>query len=288
MPSSRLRGIASILVAVIAFAVMDASMKRLGQHYSPLQVTSIRGFASLPFLLAIVALQNRWRELIPDRWGLHVLRALLSIAMLVLFIYSVRTLSLSSAYAIFLSAPLLITALSVPLLREHVDWQRWLAIAIGLVGVVIMIRPTAGDMMTLGALAVFTAAVCYAFAAILIRVAARTETTLCLSVSFVTLIALVAGAMAFPNWQSIQTQDLGWMMVLGVTGCIGQYFIIEAFRHAPASVVAPFDYTALIWGAMLDWILWHTLPDTRMLTGGCVVVATGLYLIYREHRTQFR
>jgi drug/metabolite transporter (DMT)-like permease len=283
MPSSRLRGIASILIAVIAFAVMDASMKQLGQHYSPLQVTSMRGIASLPFLLAMVALQNRWRELIPNRWGLHVLRALLSIAMLALFIYSVRSLSLSSAYAVFLSAPLLVTALSVPLLHEHVDWQRGLAIAIGLVGVILMIRPTAGDVMTLGALAAFTAAVCYAFAAILIRVAARTESTLGLSVSFVTMIAIIAGIIAIPSWQPIQSQDIAWIAILGLTGCIGQYFIIEAFRHAPASVVAPFDYTALIWGAILDWILWHTLPSSRMLAGGCVVIATGLYLIYREH-----
>jgi drug/metabolite transporter (DMT)-like permease len=267
---------------------MDASMKRLGQHYSPLQVTSIRGFASLPFLLALVALQNKWRELIPTRWVLHVLRALLSIAMLVLFIYSIGSLSLSSAYAIFLSAPLLVTALSVPLLHEHVDWQRWLAIAIGLVGVVLMIRPTAGDVMTLGAVAAFAAAVCYAFAAILIRVAARTESTLGLSVSFVTLIAIIAGIIAIPTWQRIQSQDFAWIAVLGVTGCIGQYFIIEAFRHAPASVVAPFDYTALIWGSILDWILWHTLPNSRMLTGGCVVAATGLYLIYRERQTQSR
>jgi drug/metabolite transporter (DMT)-like permease len=282
-PESHLRGIASILIAVIAFAVMDASMKQLGQHYSPLQVTSMRGFASLPFLLALVALQNRWRELIPVRWELHVLRALLSIAMLVLFVYSIRNLSLSSAYAVFLSAPLLVTALSVPLLHERVDWQRWLAIAIGLMGVVLMIRPTASDVMTLGALAAFAAAVCYAFAAILIRVSARTESTLGLSVSFVTMIALIAGAIALPTWQPVQSHDLPWIAVLGVTGCIGQYFIIEAFRHAPASVVAPFDYTALIWGAILDWVLWQTLPNSRMLTGGSVVVATGLYLIYREH-----
>lgn len=257
-------------------------MKRLGQHYSPLQVTSIRGIASLPFLLAMVALQNSWRELIPKRWGLHLLRALLSVAMLVLFIYSVSTLSLSSAYAVFLCAPLLVTALSVPLLGEHVDWQRWVAIVIGLIGVIVMINPTASDVVTLGALAAFVAAVCYGFAAILIRIASRTESTLGMSVSFVTLIAIIAGGLAWSTWKPIQLEHLGWMITLGITGCIGQYFIIEAFRHSPASVVAPFDYTALIWGSILDWILWQTLPDQRMVIGGSVVVATGLYLIYRE------
>jgi drug/metabolite transporter (DMT)-like permease len=280
--SNNLKGIVSILVAVIAFSVMDAAMKRLGEHFSPLQVSSLRGLASLPFILLLVAVQNRWRELKPVRWSIHFLRAGLAIAMLALFIYAIRTLSLSSAYAIFLCAPLLVTALSVPLLKEHVDMQRWIAIAIGLGGVFVMIRPTASDVVTLGALAAFTAALCYAFAAILIRVASRTETTLGMSVSFLTLIAVIAGLIAWPSWVAIQSDHYAWIAVLGFSGAIGQYFIIEAFRHAPASVVAPFDYTALIWGAMLDWIFWQTLPDSRMLMGGTVVVATGLYLIYRE------
>lgn len=282
MPSSSLKGIVSILIAVIAFSVMDAAMKQLGGHYSPLQVSSMRGFASLPFVLLLVAAQNRWRELRPVRWSIHLIRALLAIAMLALFIYAIRSLSLSSAYAIFLCAPLLVTALSVPLLKERVDLQRWIAIAIGLGGVFVMIRPAASDVVTLGALAAFTAALCYAFAAILIRVASRTETTLGMSVSFLTLIAVIAGAVAWPSWAPIQSQHFVWIAVLGLTGAIGQYFIIEAFRHAPASVVAPFDYTALVWGAALDWIFWQTLPDSRMVMGGAVVVATGLYLIYRE------
>ena len=281
-PANNLRGIFALLIAVVAFSVMDAAMKHLGQSYAPLQVSSIRGFASLPFVLLLVAVQNRWRELKPVRWSVHLVRALLSIAMLCLFIYSVRTLSLSSAYAIFFCAPLLVTALSVPILKEHVDAPRWIAIGIGLAGVLVMVSPTTSDVITTGALAALGAALCYAFAAILIRVAARTETTLGMSVSFLTLIATIAGVAAWPTWTPVQEQHYAWIAVLGLTGAIGQYFIIEAFRQAPASVVAPFDYTALIWGAILDWVLWQTLPDSRMLMGGAVVVATGLYLIYRE------
>ncbi len=271
-----------MLIAVVAFSLMDAAMKELGNTYSPVQVASLRGWASLPFILTIVAVYGRWRELKPVRWPLHLVRGLLAIGMLVLFIYSVRSLSLASAYAIFLCGPLLVTALSVPFLGEQVDWQRWLAIAVGLAGVIVMIRPTAADVVTLGALAAFSAAICYAFAAIMIRVVSRTETTLSMSFSFVLLIAVVAGLIALPNWIAVKSEHWHWIAMLGFTGAIGQYFIIEAFRQAPASVVAPFDYTALVWGGLLDWLLWQTLPDTRMLTGGAVVVATGLYLIYRE------
>jgi len=271
-----------MLVAVIAFAIMDATMKHLGQSYSPLQVTSLRGWASLPFVLGAVAWSRDWRALKPVRWHFHIARGLLSIGMLWLFIYSMRTLSLSSAYAIVLCGPLLVTALSVPILKESVDAPRWIAIVIGLAGVLVMIRPTAADVITIGAVAALAATVCYSFAVLMIRVAARTETTLGMSFSFVLVIAVVATTLAFPNWTPIETRDWIWIALLGLTGAIGQYCIVEAFRSAPAAVVAPFDYTALVWGALIDWIVWHSLPNARMLLGGSVVVATGLYLIYRE------
>ena len=282
MHASHLKGITAILIAVIAFSAMDAAMKHLGQTYPPLQVTALRGWSSLPFIALLVAATNRWRELKPTRWFMHLVRGLLSIAMLALFIYSVRTLSLASSYAIFLCAPLLVTALSVWILREYVDWRRWTAIVAGLLGVLTMLRPSPNEVISLGALAVFAAAICYAVAAIMIRTLSRTETTLSISFSFLLIIASVAGVLAWPNWIEVQPAHWPWIATLGLSGAIGQYFIIEAFRHAPASVVAPFDYTALLWGMLLDWILWHTLPQSRMLFGGAIVVASGLYLIYRE------
>jgi len=284
--TDHLRGITAILIAIVAFSVMDAMMKYLGESYLPLQVTTLRGWASLPFILLLVAMLRGWRELKPNRWIMHIVRGLLAIAMLALFIYSVRTLSLSSAYAIFLCAPLLVTALSVWILREHVDWQRWCAIVVGLIGVIAMLRPSAREMISLGALAALGAAFCYAFAAIMIRTLSRTETTLSISLSFLLVIACVAGALAWPQWIAVNwSAHWPWILTLGIAGAIGQYFIIEAFRYAPASVVAPFDYTALIFGALLDWLLWSVLPESRMMLGATIVVGSGLYLIYRERTT---
>lgn len=271
-----------MLAAVAVFAVMDAVMKHLSQSYAPIQVTSLRGWASLPFILAAVAWTKSWRALKPVRWQLHIARGLLSVAMLCLFIYSVRTLSLASAYAIFLCGPLLVTALSVPILKEKVDTPRWVAIGIGLIGVIVMIRPSGAEMISLGALAAFAAALCYALAAVMIRVVARTESTLSMSLSFLVVIAFAATLVAWPSWVPVDDEHWILIAVLGLSGALGQYFIVEAFRHAPASVVAPFDYTALIWGALLDWVLWQALPNSRMMTGAAVVVATGLYLIHRE------
>lgn len=271
-----------MLIAVIAFAVMDATLKQLGQSYSPMQVTSLRGWASLPFLVALVAWSGNWQELKPKRIELHLIRGLLSVAMLWLFVYSVQTLSLSSAYAIVLCAPLLITALSVPILKETVDRQHWIAIVIGLFGVLTMLRPTTADVIALGALAAFAAALCYALASILIKYAARTESTLSMSFSFVSVIAVVATLLAQSTWTSIQVHHWPLIAVLGLSGAVGQYFVVEAYRSAPASVVAPFDYTALVWGALIDWFVWQTVPSVRMMVGGAIVVATGLFLIHRE------
>jgi len=285
-PSSNLKGIISMLIAVAAFAVMDATMKYLGQSYAPLQVSSLRGWASLPFLLATVIWSRRWHELKPVRWPFHLLRGALAIGMLYLFVYSVHSLSLASAYAIFLCAPLLVTALSVPVFGEKVDARRWAAIVVGLLGVFIIVRPDAKDIVTWGAIAAFIAAVCYSFGSLLIRIASRTESTLSMTVSFVAIVAIGAGLMAWPQWTSVQSNHLPLIALMGISGAIGQYCMVEAFRRAPVSVVAPFDYTQLIWGGLIDWTIWQTLPDARMLFGGSIVVATGLYLIYRERVTR--
>jgi drug/metabolite transporter (DMT)-like permease len=285
MPSSNLKGILSMLIAVFAFSAMDATMKYLGQSYAPLQVTSLRGFASLPFLLLPVVWSGRWQELKPVRWPYHIARGVLAIGLLSLFIYSLKTLSLASAYAIFLCAPLLITALSVPFFGEKVDAPRWAAIVVGLIGVLIIVRPNASDVVTIGALAALASALCYSCSSLLIRAASRTETTLGMTVSFVFIIAIGAGAMALPEWTAVQLSHWPFIVLLGVTGAVGQYFMVEAFRMAPVSVVAPFDYTQLIWGGMIDWFFWQTLPDSRMLLGGATVVASGMFLIYRERTT---
>jgi drug/metabolite transporter (DMT)-like permease len=278
----RMRGMISAMMAVFAFAVLDTTIKYLGQRYPAMQVAALRGASSLPFIVLLAIVTGRPRDLLASRWLLQITRGLLTVLMLVLFVYSVRTLSLSSAYAIFLCAPLLVTALSVWILREHVDRQRWTAIAIGLTGVIILLKPNPNEMISLAALAVFGASVFYAVGAIMVRSLSHTETTLSISFTVLLVVAVVAGALAIPQWRSMSMAD-GWLIVLlGLSGAAGQYFFIEAFRYAPASVIAPFDYTQLLWAMLFDWLLWQSLPQPRMLMGAAIVISSGLYLIYRE------
>jgi drug/metabolite transporter (DMT)-like permease len=194
-----LRAIGCMIAAVAAFALMDALLKLLAAHYPPMEVAMLRGAASLPFMLLPLALSGRWHELRPRRWYMHLLRGALSVVILGGFIYAVRVLSLANAYAVFLSAPLIVTALSVPLLKERADVRNW-----------------------------------------------------------------------------------RWLVALGVLATVAQYLLTEAFRSAPLFIVAPFEYTSLLWGIAIDRLVWHVLPSMRVVLGGGLVIASGLYLIWHE------
>jgi drug/metabolite transporter (DMT)-like permease len=282
MQSMKMSGIVAMLVAVGVFALMDAQLKHLVEHYPPFEVTALRGLASLPFVVVHIAMRGRLNKMRPQRWSWHLLRAAIAITMLATFIYAVKQLSLADTYAIYMCAPLLITALSVPLLKEQVAAAQWVAISIGLAGVLLMLRPGANDWATAGGLAAVGSAVCYALAAITLRKLARTETTESLVFTFTVLMALGAGLLALPVWQPLRASDLPWLVGIGLCGAIAQFLITEAFRRAPASVVAPLEYTALIWGVALDFIVWRVLPSAVTVTGGLVVIGAGLYLIRRE------
>jgi drug/metabolite transporter (DMT)-like permease len=272
-----------MLAAVAVFSVMDASMKSLTLAYPSAEVSCLRGLASIPVMLAAVGWRGAWHRLLPVRWSTHALRAVLAVAMLSLFVFSLKTLLLSEAYAIFLCAPLIVTALSALLLHEHVGWHRWLAISAGLFGVLIMLRPTAAHFVSIGAAAAFGSALCYAFGAIMLRTLARDESTLSIAFSYALAVALANGAVALPEWRALQPSHWPLVAVIGVSGALGQWLMIRAFRSAPPSVIAPFEYTALLWGLAFDWLLWRAIPDRRVLLGGVIVTVSGLYVIYREH-----
>ncbi|MFO7277040.1 MAG: DMT family transporter [Pseudomonadota bacterium] len=286
MRSDNLRGIGAMVLAVAAFSAMDALLKVLSTYYSPMQVASLRGAASLPFMLLPIALTRRWRDLRPVRFHMHLLRGALTLVVIAGFVYSVRTLSLADAYAIFLSAPLIVTALSVPILGERVGWRRWVAICVGLSGVIVMLRPSASSLFTLGSVAAFVAATAYALNALALRVLTRTDTTASVVFWTVTLLTLFSGLIALPDWRPILAEHWKWIAAIGLFGAIGQHLLTEAFRAAPPSVVAPFEYTALLWGMAIDWIVWSVLPGLRVYIGGGIVIASGLYIIWRERQLQ--
>ena len=278
------RGIVAMLLSVGFFSAMDALLKLLSESYPALQVSAMRGAASLPFVLLAVGVTGRWRELKPVRWGLHLLRGLLAIVMLGTFVYAVRLLPLADAYSIFLASPLIVTALSVPFLGERVDARRWIAVVIGLSGTLVLLNPRASNLATSGALAAIVSASCYGLSAISVRILTRTDTTASMVFWFLLMLAVFGGILAAPSWVPVDPRHWPVLLGVGLLGALGQHFVTEAFRHARASVVAPFEYTAILWAIGIDWSFWNHAPNSRMFAGGAIIIASGLYLIQRERR----
>lgn len=282
---ANLRGIVAMVAAVGFFSVMDALLKTLTESYPAMQVAALRGWAALPLVALYVLWRGEVRGLLKVRWPLHLLRGALNVSMLALFAYALKDLGLAEAYTLFFIAPLLITMLSTVVLGERVRASHWVAIAMGMVGVLVALRPSQDAFWTLGALAVLGSALGYAVSAVTGRLLSRTDSSASLVFWTTVLLALGAGTLALPDWVSVQQAHWPLVTGLAVTGFLGQLSITEAFRHGQASVVAPFEYTALAWGMGLDWVLWHTVPGIATLLGGAIIIGSGLYLV-RQERTQ--
>jgi drug/metabolite transporter (DMT)-like permease len=282
--SAGVRGIAAMLSAVFMFSIMDASMKRLSQTYGGFELSCLRCVSSIAFLIVPIAWTGSWQSLRPANLPLHVVRGVLGIVMLGTFVYAVRRLSMAETYSLFLCAPLLMTALSVPILGERVPLRRWLTIAVGLGGVLVMLRPTTTGFASLAAAAAAAAACSYALSAVLVRILGRTNSSAAMVVWFLLLVGVGSGLLAAPEWRRVATEDWPWLGAIGFSGALGQYWVTEAFRRAPPAVVAPFEYSAILWAFGIDWVFWSVLPSAVVVTGATIVIGCGLFIIWDERR----
>ncbi len=280
--AGNLRSIYAMLFAAAMFSVMDTAMKLLSVHYPAMQVTALRALSSLPLVIAYVGWRGAFPTIFNVTWKMHLFRGALGILMLSLFAFGLRKLSLAEAYSIFFIAPALITALSVWFLKERVSRARWIAIAVGMGGVLVVLRPAGTGMLTLGGLAILGAAACYAVSAITARILARKDRGEHMVFWLMILMGAGATALAAPNWVALRQEDFLLLCALAVFGFLGQLAINEAFSTGEASVVAPFEYSALAWAVAIDWLLWHTLPDSYTMLGAAIIIGSGIYLVRHE------
>lgn len=282
MQSRGATGVLAMFIAVAAFSFMDALLKLFAAHYPPMQVTFLRATASLPFVLLPLWWRGGLAELRPTRPWLHLARALLGILMLTTFIAALRDAPLASVYSVYMFAPLLIAALAAWFLRERVELGCWIAIAVGFIGVLVILQPRPDGLPVAAGLAALLSALCYAAAVLIARVLTRTEHTAAVVFSFLALMAVVAGAFAVRGWVTVEPTHWGLVAAVGAFGAVGQHYITVAFKNAPAAVVAPVEYTALLWGLGLDWVFWSVAPNGAMLVGATLVIAAGIYVAWRE------
>jgi drug/metabolite transporter (DMT)-like permease len=203
-------------------------------------------------------------------------------AMIGCFVFALRDLPLSTAYTIYFVAPLLIAALSVPLLGERVGPRRWVAIGIGLVGVLVVLRPGVGGFISVPGLMVLAAATAYAIAAITVSLLTRTDTSQSMVVWFLVIMAIGAGLLAIPGWVPLQMAHAPLIAGMGLAGALGQIALTKAFQLGEASMIAPLEYSGLVWVIGWDLAFWGQLPDGYTWAGAAIIVASGLYLLHRE------
>jgi drug/metabolite transporter (DMT)-like permease len=281
----RLRGIASMVAAVFVFSIMDSLMKRLSAHCGPLQISCLRCLSSWLFLLLPISWNRSWTALRPSNPRLHLFRAVLGIGMLASFVFAVHRLSLAQTYSLFLAAPLLMTALSVPIHGETVAPRRWVAIVVGLSGVLIILHPwRGGGVSMIAASAAALATVCYSLSALTVRTLGRSDSSMSMVFWYLLLVSIGAGLLAVGDWRPVLGSDWIWLIGIGLTGALGQIWLTDAFRRAPPSVVGPFEYTSILWAFGIDWVFWSASPSLSLIAGACVVVASGIFIIVDEHR----
>jgi drug/metabolite transporter (DMT)-like permease len=281
----RLRGVTYMVAGVFVFSIMDSLMKRLSSHYGPLQISCLRSLSSWLLLLPPILWRRSWSTLRATNPSLHLFRGVLGIGMLGGFVFAVHRLTLAQTYSLFLAAPLLMTALSVPIHGEKVTGKRWLAIIVGLGGVLVVLQPWSnGNIPLLAASAAALATVCYSLSALTVRTLGRGNSSMSMVFWYLLLVSIGSGLLAIGDWRPIPVSDWGWLIGIGVTGALGQVWLTNAFRRAPPSVVGPFEYTAIVWAFAIDWIFWSATPSASLVLGACIVIASGIVVIFDERR----
>lgn len=278
-----LAGIFWMTASIGGFIAMDGIVKYMMQTYSMPQVMFFRNAIAFLPLLPFLLRGRAYRTLRTKRPLGHLLRCLLGVASMALIFLAFKSLPLATAISFNFAAPLMMTALSVPLLKEQVGWRRWTAVAIGFVGVLVIVNP-GSDGIQPAALLALGSALSYAMVMIIIRKLSTTESSVAIVFYFTLAGTVISGAVLPFSWTTPTLADLGLLCLIGLLGGLAQIAMTHALRVAPVSVLAPFEYTALLWAVALDIAVWSVWPTTQTLVGAAIISATGLYIVHRETR----
>jgi S-adenosylmethionine uptake transporter len=278
-----LKGLAAALLAFALFSSHDALIKELGSGYPAFQIiffSILFAFVPMSMLMLADKAVDNFR---PRHPWLVMLRSFLTIISMSCGFYAFTALPLAEVYALLFAMPLLITAFSVPLLGETVRAQRWAAVIVGLIGVLIVLRPGM-TAMTLGHLAALTAACANSLATILVRKIGNQERSVVL-ILYPMLLAMVAMSLTLPVvYVPVKLGDLGLMASIGFLSVIAQTFLIRAYRAAPAAVVAPLQYSQIVWATGFGMLFFAETPDIFVAIGSTIIIASGIFVVWRESR----
>jgi drug/metabolite transporter (DMT)-like permease len=262
------------------FTTNGAMIRMLSFEIEGVQTAFFRGFFSVLFLLPLIV-SGRVKPWTSKRIQGHFWRTFMGTCSMVLGFYALAMLPLADATALAFSQPLFSVILAAVVLHEKVRWRRWTATIVGLIGVLVMVRPGASSLQP-GAIVALCNALSVAISVLLVRRLSNSETPLMILTMFAlfSTLFLVAPAIWFWRWPS----PLGWALAVGValTATLGQYFWVQAFASGEMSAVAPFDYLRLPFAVFVGWMIWGEMPVIWTYVGAAIVIASALYIAYRE------
>ena len=295
MPAPRFASapLAGMLLAATAFALMtsvDTIFKLMTGGHPSYQILLISGCFSILPIIGWAFLTGGLQRLHTERPFLHFIRGSIGVLSSYCAIYAYARLPLADFYAIVFSGPLLVTVLSYFLLKEKIEAKRWLAIAIGFCGVLLVTHPdteTHGVTAMAGRIATFLSVACYAISVVMIRRMRIGESNLAFSFyGFVASTFIGGSILLIAGAPDLSTADFVHLMISGFLSGTASICLMTAYHRSPVAVVAPFQYTQIFWGALAGWLIWHQLPGQRLIGGAAIVAVSGLFLIYREMQFQ--
>ena len=283
MSRNRRKGIWLMIAAVAAFAAQDGFSRHLASEYNTLMIVMVRYwvFAGFVILLALQRPEGFRAAITTRRPWTHALRGSLLVAEVCLIVWGYTLIGLIESHAVFAICPLLIAAMSGPLLGEKVGWQRWAAIGAGMVGVLIILRPTSG-VFSWPALLPFAAALMFALYSILTRAAARNEAVFpsffwagVIGAGFMTVVGL-------PNWEAVQGIDLGLLGIYAGLAILSHWLLTKCYESAEANVVQPYAYLQIVFVTIIGIVIYDETLAPAVALGTVVVVGAGLYSLLQE------
>jgi drug/metabolite transporter (DMT)-like permease len=281
---------AGILLSIsgyFVFAFQDATVKWLVADHPVMQVLFMRSI-TIVLLCLLLGRGRLVRQAVGSRnKGPLLLRGAFILAAWSCYYTASRAMPLAQLVTIYFATPLIVTVMSVVFLKEQVRWPRWAGVALGLLGVVIACDP--GHVgITLPVGLVLLAAVLWAYTNILVRQISRYETTVTQMLFSNSAFAIACGATLPWLWVQPSLGELGLMMALGLIGAAGQFLLFEGFRLAAASLVAPFEYTSLVWAFCLSYLIWGDIPKVQVFLGAGLIIASGLLVVFGEWQARRR
>jgi drug/metabolite transporter (DMT)-like permease len=300
MGNEPLKGVLCLTAGIAIFSLQDLIIKHLSGEYPLHQAMVIRSLMALPLLLLLVAYDGGIGKLASHRPWILTVRGCLNVLAYTCYYLGLAALPIANSVALYFTAPLFITVLSVLVLKEDVGPRRWGAVIIGFIGVLVIVRPGT-EFFDWAMLLPLFAGLAYSVSQVIARKIGDTEGAATMSFYSNGAFLLTAGALAglfgsgafagahheslaflLRGWVWPDPLDLGLMMACGIVAAAGLTLLAQAYRVAAAHTVAPFEYTALVWGTLYGWLVWRDFPLPTTWLGIAIVVGAGLYVLYRE------